>query len=66
MIWQHPLCDKESDPRVSAEALQLFLMGIATLNPSYSLSATAVWMASAEGRRTAIWKEYGQGARVLL
>ena len=35
MIWQHPLCDKESDPRASAEALQLLLMGIATLNPSY-------------------------------
>jgi len=31
MIWQHPLCDKESDPRVSAEALQLFVMGITAL-----------------------------------
>ena len=31
------LCDKESDPRVSAEALQLLLTGIARLNPSYLL-----------------------------
>ena len=36
------LCDKESDPRVSAEALQLLLMGNAMRNLSYSLTRASV------------------------